>query len=211
MRPHTLRTIADEMGRDKRTVQSWYQKAKDAHGELGEIVEGVRRFSDADRAILVTYAGDKPAPRQSEPPAVRPQVMPENFFQTSELAPVQSHEIQLPQGFDPTAMVKFFDGVVGQDTDTGSLLAIADMAINAAKTVMDQKVEAQRERLTKAQQDAAKLDAKIAEAKTDLKVKALESRILADQQTAATKTAEEKFAELMSLGKPPAESSPPSA
>jgi hypothetical protein len=56
-RIHTLRTIADELGRDKRTVQNWYTQAKDQHGELGEIIDGTRYFNAEERSILVSYAG----------------------------------------------------------------------------------------------------------------------------------------------------------
>lgn len=210
MKPHTLRTIADEMARDKRTTQLWYQRAKNEHGELGELVDGTRYFSDSEREILISYAGEKP---QSKQEAIRPEVMPENFFQTSALAPVETREIVLPEGFDPSVMVKFFDGVTGQATDTGSLLAIADMALNAVEGAMDNKLQEQRQKLTQAQKDAEALKTKLAETKTNLKVKALESRILAEQQTAATQSAEDIFAQLMAMGKPqesPAPSSPQS-
>lgn len=98
-------------------------------------------------------------------------------------------------------MVKFFDGVTGQATDTSKLVAIADLALNAVSSAMDAKVQQQREQLTQAEKDAKALAEKIAKAKTDLKVRALESRILAEHQTAATQTAESLFDELMTLGK----------
>ncbi len=60
-RPHTLRTIAEAMGREKRTAQYWYQQAKEQHGELGELIDGTRHFSDEERALLVQFAGDRPA------------------------------------------------------------------------------------------------------------------------------------------------------
>ena len=65
MKSHTLRTIADEMDRDKRTVQSWYQRAKSEHGELGELVDGVRCFDDSERSVLASYAGEKPAAKEA--------------------------------------------------------------------------------------------------------------------------------------------------
>lgn len=132
---------------------------------------------------------------------IAPDVLPENFFKGSELAAVDRREIQLPQGFDPTAMVRYFDGVAGSSTDTDSLLAIADMAIGAVVNVMDAKLEEQRQNLKKAEQDAKKLETKVAEAKTQLQIKALESKILAERQTSVTQTAEQTFANLMSMGK----------
>jgi hypothetical protein len=135
-------------------------------------------------------------------PAITPEVVPDGFIQPGQLAPVEKREIQLPQGFDPSAMVNFFDGVAGQATDTASLVAIADLALNAVNGAMDEKLQAQRAELTQAEKDAQALAAKIGETKTRLQVKALESKMLAERQTAATQTAEAAFAELMSLGKP---------
>ncbi len=200
-RPHTLRTIAEGMGREKRTAQLWYQQAKEQHGELGAIVNGTRYFSDEERAILEQYAGVKPAEVQ----AIAPEIMPENFIQAGELATVETRSIQLPQGFDASAMVRFFDGVTGEATDTSSLVAIADMAINAVESAMDSKLTEQRQKLTQAEQDAKALAEKINASKVKLQVKALESKILAERQTTATQSAEELFAELMNMGKPAAD------
>jgi hypothetical protein len=143
---------------------------------------------------------DSTAPEQ--PASVIPEVMPDGFIQPGQLAPVEKREIQLPQGFDPSAMVRFFDGVAGQATDTASLVAIADLALNAVNGAMDEKLQAQRAELTQAEKDAQVLAAKIAETKTRLQVQALESKMLAERQTAATQSAESAFSELMSLGKP---------
>lgn len=137
----------------------------------------------------------------SQTQKITPEVLPENFFKGSELAPVDQHEIQLPQGFDPSAMVRFFDGVAGAATDTKSLLAIADMAVNAVENAMDSKLQAQRLSLQQAESDAKKLETKIAEVKTKLQVKALESKMLSERQTSATLAAEEAFANLMEMGK----------
>jgi hypothetical protein len=52
----TLADIAESQNVIKRTAQGWLSKAKKEHGEIGEIVNGTRRFSEADRDILVSYA-----------------------------------------------------------------------------------------------------------------------------------------------------------
>jgi hypothetical protein len=146
---------------------------------------------------------------EPEPEAIAPsEIVPSGFIQPGQLATVEAHEIQLPDGFDAGAMVRFFDGVTGQATDTTKLVAIADLALNAVNSAMDQKVQQQRAQLTQAEQDAKALAEKIAAAKTDLKVRALESRILAERQTAATQTAETLFTDLMALGKPAPDSQP---
>lgn len=151
----------------------------------------------------------KPQPQADELPptpeaeaAIRPEVLPEGFWQSSELAPIQSKELALPEGFDAAAMIRHFDGVMGQATDTQSLVAIAKLAITAADAAMDQKVAAQRQALTQAEQDSAQLAAMVTEAQTSLKIKALESKMLAERQTASTAQVEATFANLMALGKP---------
>ena len=148
------------------------------------------------------------APAEPEPAAITPEVMFDRFMQPGQLAPVTKREIQLPQGFDPSAMVRFFDGVAGAATDTASLVAIADLALNAVEGAMDEKLQAQRAELTQAERDAQSLAARIGETKTRLQVKALEAKMLAERQTTATQTAEGAFAELMSLGKPAVDAAP---
>jgi hypothetical protein len=160
---------------------------------------------DAVKAAAGYFLDAEPEAPATPAPA---EVVPYGFFQSGQLAPVAKREIQLPQGFDPSAMVRFFDGVAGQATDTASLVAIADLALNAVEGAMDEKLQAQRAELTQAERDAQTMAARIGETKTRLQVKALEARILAERQTTATREAEGAFAELMSLGKPDTEAAP---
>ncbi|HIK40415.1 hypothetical protein [Thermoleptolyngbya sp. M55_K2018_002] len=140
--------------------------------------------------------------QEPKPVASPAEVVPDGFVRPGSLAAVNAREIQLPEGFDASQMVRFFDGIAGDSTDTAKLVAIADLALNAVNTVMDGKLQQQREQLTQAERDAKALADKIAAAKTDLKVKALESRMLAERQTSATQSAEALFDELMTMGKP---------
>ena len=137
------------------------------------------------------------------PEVIAPEVIPHDFIQSGKLAPVEEHPMQLPDGFNPAAMVKFFDGVTGQATDTRSLVKIADLALHAVEGAMDEKLQAQRQQLGQSEKDAHQLAVKISEAKTRLQIKALESKLLANSQTKTTQTAEDLFAELMAMGKPP--------
>ncbi|MGF1519869.1 MAG: hypothetical protein ACFCVB_18985 [Nodosilinea sp.] len=155
--------------------------------------------SEAVEAMKAEFNVQEQAPTA---PTITPEVMPDGFIQSGQLAPVERREIELPQGFDPTAMVRFFDGVAGQATDTASLVAIADLALDAVDRAMDGKIQTQRAELTQSEKDAQALATKMAEAKTRLQVKALESKMLAERQTSATTSAEATFAELMRLGKP---------
>ncbi|GAB4145303.1 MAG: hypothetical protein Fur0046_22930 [Cyanobacteria bacterium J069] len=71
---------------------------------------------------------DEPEP---EPATVaHSEIVPSDFIQPGQLATVEAHDISLPDSFDTSAMVKFFDGVTGQATDTTKLVAIADLALN---------------------------------------------------------------------------------
>jgi hypothetical protein len=134
--------------------------------------------------------------------AIAPEVLPEGFIQRGALAAVEERQLQLPRGFDPSAMVKFFDGVAGQATDTATLVQIADMALTSVEGAMEQKLREQRQQLSRSERDAKTLAGRMNEAKTRLQVKALESKLLAERQTDATVSAEALFTELMAMGKP---------
>ncbi|MGD1908312.1 MAG: hypothetical protein ACFB0C_20305 [Leptolyngbyaceae cyanobacterium] len=148
------------------------------------------------------WINGRPASGEAPAQAVASEVIPETFFRSGQLTPVKERQIQLPDGFNPTAMVQFFDGVAGQATDTATLVKIADMALQSVEGAMDQKLHDQRQRLSQAEKDAQTLATQINGAKTRLQVKALEAKMLAERQTQATVSAEELFAELMTMGKP---------
>lgn len=158
---------------------------------------------EAYQVLKAAFQVSAPEPESHVIPT---QVMPRDFIQAGNLASVEKREIQLPTGFNPTAMVQLFDGVAGQATDTAALVTIADMAITSVESAMDQKLDSQRQQLSQSEQDAKQLAGKITEAKTRLQVKALESKMLAERQTSATQSAEELFAALMEMGKPAAAS-----
>ena len=133
---------------------------------------------------------------------IEAEIVPRGFFQSSELQATNYREAQLPEGFDPAAMVRFFDGVAGQATDTSALVSVAQMAIQAADIAMQTKVQGQKEALAQAEKDQATLDRMLAEATVKLQISAMESKLLAERQTAATSATEAKFQELMGMGKP---------
>ncbi len=139
---------------------------------------------------------------QAAPDAPAAPTIPEDFIQPSALVPVEVMEAELPDNFDPSAMVRFFDGVAGKGTDTTKLLAVAKHVLTAVESVMDSKIKQQRQALSQAESDGAELRELIGETKGNLKLKALESRLLAERQTAATIQTEKAFGELMALGKP---------
>ncbi|MEP1079165.1 hypothetical protein NDI52_27530 [Leptolyngbya sp. PL-A3] len=151
----------------------------------------------------------------TEPPVMPTTPMvPEDFFASSVLTPTQILDVALPESFDPAAMVRHFDGVMGQTVDSDQVVAIAAIATSAAKKAMDEKVAAQEQALKKSQADKKKLESLIQGTVVDLKVAALKSQILASQQTATTSDLQEMLAQLLALGKPqenPPGSSPSSS
>ncbi|MFQ3619279.1 MAG: hypothetical protein SNJ50_21535 [Cyanobacteriota bacterium] len=198
--PQSLTLFCKEHDLPKATV---YRDCK----RLG--IDTTHGLDDEAIARLKQEYGIVDAPSEPEPKAIAPEIVPSGFIQRGQLATVEAHDIQLPDSFDASAMVRLFDGVTGQATDTTKLVAIADLAINAVSSAMEEKVQRQREQLTQAERDAQALAEKIAAAKTDLKVKALEARLLAERQTAVTQSAETLFSDLMALGKPDSGDSQP--
>jgi transposase-like protein len=66
---YTLAEIAESHGVKKRAAQLWLSKAKTEHGELGEMRGKTRYYSEAEREILLSYAGE---PRRQEPTTAAP-------------------------------------------------------------------------------------------------------------------------------------------
>lgn len=142
-------------------------------------------------------------PQSTEPPFMPTTPMvPEDFFTSSVLTSTQMLDVALPESFDPAAMVRHFDGVMGQTVDSDQVVAIATIATSAAKKAMDEKVEAQEQALKKTQSDKKKLESLIQGTVVDLKVAALKSQMLASQQTTTTSDLQEMLAQLLALGKP---------
>lgn len=139
-------------------------------------------------------------PSQAE--SAQAELVPDGFLVPSALSHVERKEITLPDSFDPVAVVKHFDGIMGVAADTGRLVEIAQLALNSAQQAMDSKLDRQKQALTQTERDAKQLEAMVSSGATDLKIKALESRILAEQQTKQTAEAEQIFNQLMGLGKP---------
>lgn len=73
MRPHTLNSIAESHGVNKRAAQDWLKKAKLERGDIGELIGKTRHFSDEERDILLQFAGE---PRRQSEPARPAEVIP---------------------------------------------------------------------------------------------------------------------------------------
>ncbi len=156
---------------------------------------GGRWYSPRDVENLIKWIRNpQPQERQNDE-------VPEGFIKATPLVPVELVDTELPEGFDPAAMVRFFDGVAGQGTNTSQMVKVVKCIFTAAETVMDKKLEAQRIALTQAESDHREIIAMAQEAKEDLKLKALESRLLAERHTAVTNQTQKAFDKLMQMGK----------
>lgn len=60
-RPHTLNSIAVECEVSKRSAQNWLRKAVDKYGELGQLREGARHFSNVEREQVLEFASSRKA------------------------------------------------------------------------------------------------------------------------------------------------------
>lgn len=198
LRPHTLNDIAESAGVKKRAVQAWLAKAKDEHGEIGEIVNSTRMFSDADRDTLLSYQSQRktndtaPAAEMPATPAQvtvyegnHRQTLPAPQFPAeydlgsmrSELATVESHD-------DPLALAtQFIDGA------------------NALIDAMEQDEKTMADKIAKTRQARAAVGRKAEQLKRRHDIYSLRSEILADRQNVETAALNEDFAELQSLGK----------
>ena len=192
---HTLRSIANENNRDKRTVQNWLARAKDdGHGELGTLINNVRMFTDAERDILASYAG---ADREPSPTAQATAAAPVSV-EVGNHAMVLSAP-QLPSQFSletlRTSEVTAFDDPLAI---ANQALAIADQI----QTAMDADLAQRQQRLNATQQANAELAKRV----QDMKLKQLKYDLQASQidqaTTDRTMTLQESLAELTRLGKP---------
>jgi hypothetical protein len=185
---HSLRTIADAANREKRTVQNWYARAKEEHGELGILVNGVRLFTNEERDILTSYAGadrPDPLPEPDTPPVtvvagnhhlvLAPPIMPQAFS----LESLRSSEAVSFE--DPLALAN-------------RALAIADQI----QTAMDADLKAR-------QQANEELKKRIQTMKLNQLKYEIQANILDSATTDRTISLQDSLAELARLGKPPAE------
>ncbi|MGB7086677.1 MAG: hypothetical protein WBD47_14060 [Phormidesmis sp.] len=78
LRQHTLASIAAVAGTTKRTAQRWFTKC----GDIGELTDNVRYFSDAERDQLLSHQSK----RTEKAVPVKAEVVTGNHRSTSELS-----------------------------------------------------------------------------------------------------------------------------
>ncbi|MBD1913615.1 MULTISPECIES: hypothetical protein [unclassified Leptolyngbya] len=199
MRNHTFRSISESMGRDKRTVQAWYQRAKDEHGELGELISGTRFFDDGERKKLIAYAGEKPL--RATNPAPRFTVEMGNH----------AAEKTLQVGATSTSLEQFRTDRIRQQlanpkefmTNLNGFLDQIETGIDAAEKAQEAELLQTREIKQTAQKRLGQFRRRVDEYR-------IKSDLMALLQNADLEEVEDIAAELNTLGKPAVEPSPQS-
>ena len=201
---HTFQSIAAQADCSKRTVQTWWEKAKTAHGELGTIAgEGQPRvFTDHEVALLVTYRSNrsKPSPPNAQKVDVtvetgnhcRALVNPEINGATFSLDHFRADDIEALVFDDPDAIAV-------------TALEVMDQIIQGMDA--DIKVREQRLQKTRAAQD--KVTAKAQELQLEKRLYRDRARDLDTAQTTGTQALQDAMVTLQTLGKPAA--NPPGA
>lgn len=219
-RLHTLNSIAAECEASKRSAQNWLKKAVEKYGELGELREGARYFSDAEREQVLEFASGrkKAAPVPATPataastvtsPAIAPDVLPpasidiyQGNHQNTLAAPDLSGSRDLGQLRSPRSQVNSY----------ADPLALAQMVVNQNAQIVgamsadleqrQQQLDATNQALSLVEQSNQNL---IAQAQS-YQIEAAVQGAMLNQQTQAL---QQKVQQQQSLGKPPTGSQQP--
>lgn len=198
LRPHTLASIAEAHGVNKRAAQNWLRQAKAANGrEVGGLIGKTRYFSDEERDFLLQYAGE-PRAKTAKTEVLEPLtvetgnhcntlVSPELGEMSFSLERFRASDVEALMFENPSSVADQF-------------AMVADRLVDA----MDADIQ-QREQSLKATKDA---QSKVAAKAQDLK---LEQRLYRDRardidkaQTSETQALQDAVRALQNLGKPQA-------
>ncbi len=194
-RPHTMRSIALETNRDKRTVARWLDRASaDCADEIGAVIDGCRYFSDDEKAMLLAHMGDKPK-------AIEPANEPEQSVVSVE---VGNHQIVLAQPEMPQTYslesLRQSDVVAFDDP-----LAIAAQFLETADVLtaeMQRDIRLREQKLQQTQQAKAAIAEKATEFKLEARLYRERTEMLATAQSQETQGLQQSLTTLQSLGKP---------
>ncbi|XHX75688.1 MAG: hypothetical protein RBJ76_00055 (plasmid) [Stenomitos frigidus ULC029] len=195
-RPYTLRTIALEFDRDKRTVQRWLDRATaDCADPIGEVIDGTRYFSDDEKVMLLVHMGDKPQ-------ALATANEPEKQAVTVEIG---NHAItlaapELPQTYSLESLRQ--SDVVAFDDP----LAIAAQFLQTADALteeMQRDIRMREQKLQQTQQAKNAIAEKASEFKLEARLYRERTEMLATAQSQETQDLQQSLTTLGKLGKPP--------
>lgn len=154
-REHTLASIASEQGVQKRAAQNWLAKSRTEHGEIGAVINGVRRFNDSERDILLSYAGEtrRRPTLVTTPTALTPTVIDVGNHRGQLTLPRQPSRIDLGQYRGENAALSSF-----QAEDIDRFLASCDGFLEAVEQDYAHQQAITRRKAKAAQQVAAKVE-----------------------------------------------------
>jgi hypothetical protein len=213
-RIHTLKSIADAMQRDKRTAQNWLDKAEaETGGEVGEIINGTRMFSDEEKALLLKFA--KPVSEVKQRVAVgeaKHGIVPTSannpylptIDPSSAIVPTtRDAEMQLPQGFDVSTALGSIDGAKGLAFQNSEDVVNAVIHIqNCVKSALTTKIDEQKNKLELDEEQLLRLEVQQKDFKRWAAFAGHESRNVAEQQTQVTQELQQRYEQTVNLGKP---------
>jgi hypothetical protein len=184
-RLHTLRTIAEELGRDKRTVQLWYSAEKEVRGEFGEILSGTRCFSDEERSWLISHYRE---------------TVPKTASVTVETG---NHQIVLSNPELPAAYS--LEGLRKSEAITiEDPLAVAQQFLQVADQLtqaMQADIEQREERLQKTRRAKDAIASKAAELKIEQRLYSERARQIDTTQSLETQSLQDALGLIQALGK----------
>lgn len=187
-RTHTLRSIAEEVRRDKRTVQAWYAQEKLTRGEFGQLVDGARKFNDEERGWLIAHRSD---------------VLSTPYEMEGITVETGNHHIVLSQ---PKLPETYSLEKLRSSESTGfeDPLAIAEQFLQAADQiveVMQADIDAREQRLSQTKKAKARIDAKTAELALEARLYRLQASQIDSAQTQETQDLQSSLSALQQLGK----------
>ena len=194
---HTFQSIAAEADCSKRTVQTWWEKAKTDHGELGSIAgEGQPRvFSDHEVTLLVAYRSNRSKPSSSRAQKVDVTVETGNHCRALAAPEINGSTFSLEHfRADDTEALVFDD----PDAIAMTALEVMDQIIQG----MDADIKVRERRLQKTRAAQDKVTAKAQELQLEKRLYRDRSRDLDTAQTTGTQALQDAMATLQTLGKP---------
>ncbi|MEM9164256.1 MAG: hypothetical protein AAGC54_14450, partial [Cyanobacteria bacterium P01_F01_bin.4] len=184
----------------KRTAQRWLEKATTEHGELGELVEGTRLFSNEEKDILLSYQSKRPPNtvvadelEQTQPVAAELQIYEGN------------HQVTLPtpdlNGNRTLSALRSDVDVVAYDDPLAMAQAIIQQN-NQLIGAMDQHRQQKQQQLAAANQALQAIQGSNQQLKDAAIEYKIDSRIQGAQLNQATQQLGAEIAEQQRLGKP---------
>ncbi|MEM1308311.1 MAG: hypothetical protein AAF773_05445 [Cyanobacteria bacterium P01_D01_bin.115] len=195
---HTFQSIAAQAGCSKRTVQTWWEKAKAAHGELGTLSgEGQPRvFTEREAALLVAYRSDRPKVPIRKAQRVDVTIEAGNHAQSLTVPEIKGSTFSLERfrADDITALTFEHPDAIADE-----FLAVADVLIQG----MDADIRSREQKLQQTRSAKGKVAAKAQELKVEQRLYQYRSRDLDTAQTHETRILQDSITALQNLAQPP--------